>query len=436
MMRRSIPLLSIGAILLLLPLQNNAITIGSASSVQRQGFITFPSGDNNEIDGFVVLEEGFALQDAQTTCTFNGEFPVMTKIELNGGTLELKRDLTLGNVTTFTSFGDVTANSCKFELPASMDTLGSGANEVFTFKNVELILNSNITLNACVQFAGNSVIDGRGHVLDLSSTASLIVCDNTQLVLKNVRLEGINTTKVHCVDGTGVLKLQDMMWMQDGDFQFAQGAMLFMNHVDLIGSAVFAYQSQQVSTIMSGAHVECEFGMTFSYDPSSQAKNLLACADSTSVLALDGSTLYAGLGGMQLSGGKLLIKNNATITSEVQEIIQGNGETIVTDEGITFGTSSAGADCALIILNDMTLTCPQGTVNYKNVDAASCQMGNTYSTLHMASDTRLNVYELLNVRPGKISFGNNAILAYAPGKKVRGSVCPLGKLYRAYIPSA
>lgn len=94
-----------------------AVVIGSTSAVSVESFYTFPTGDDdNQIIGFAWLNSGFALQDALTTCTFGGVFPVSGTLNLNGGTLTLGQDLILHNIINMQGLGNIVGGGYAMDL--------------------------------------------------------------------------------------------------------------------------------------------------------------------------------------------------------------------------------------------------------------------------------------------------------------------------------
>ncbi len=73
--------------------------IGSDVSVSRQtrAFFKRITSSSNRMKGFSVFENGFVLENAQTTAQFDAFFPIRGDIVLNGGTLELLNDLEFKN---------------------------------------------------------------------------------------------------------------------------------------------------------------------------------------------------------------------------------------------------------------------------------------------------------------------------------------------------
>jgi hypothetical protein len=98
-----------------------AVIVGSKTSASAQTFTIFPSVDsNNTILGYTRFEDGFMLEGATTSCTYEGYMPISGTVHLNKGRLTLKRDLVLSGVPLFLTTGRIEANSFALELPKNL----------------------------------------------------------------------------------------------------------------------------------------------------------------------------------------------------------------------------------------------------------------------------------------------------------------------------
>jgi hypothetical protein len=415
------------------------VGIGSDTIPSREPFVIFPSVDtDNKIYSFAIMENGFALEDSATFCIFDSVFPVSKQLILNGGTLDLNHDLQLSSGAVFAHLGNIVGRSHSIELPSSLSDLGSPEDGLSLFEDTSLILNSTIQLRSEISFSGNCVIDGRGNTLNLGELGKILVSEDSHLLIKNVKLKGINGSKINCVTSTGTITLHNVEWTQDDDYVFTNGALQFDGDVTMRGSSIFAYQSGQKSTILSDSKMVLDTNFTFSYDPKlNTLKDLIQFIDSSSVLMLDGATLHTTVTGLELQKGTMVVKGDATISSEVliYTIPDQEHEEIV-DEGITFGSRNSADDFACIILGDAKLTLAQGSLNYKNVVASMFEMGNERSIVNLLPRTTLNVFENLALNKGKMVVGDRVIIARALGKYISGSLVPLGRLFNIHIPGA
>ena len=102
------------------------ITVGSDSTVSRQAHTLFLRADaDNEMNGFAYFEDGFELEDKNTSCTFDSFFPVGGFVQMHGGNLYLQKDLKFADGTILGSFGSVYGNGYSVELSESINTLTS-----------------------------------------------------------------------------------------------------------------------------------------------------------------------------------------------------------------------------------------------------------------------------------------------------------------------
>ena len=105
---------------------------GSETSISIEPFYTFLSADtDNTMLGFGWFKNGFALEDASTTCTFDSVFPVSGNIYLSGGALYLDSDLIFDEPTSFCTSGSIYANNHLLNLSSSVTGLGCDCNSQF-----------------------------------------------------------------------------------------------------------------------------------------------------------------------------------------------------------------------------------------------------------------------------------------------------------------
>jgi hypothetical protein len=110
-----------------------------------------------------------------------------------------------------------------------------------------------------------------------------------------------------------------------GDYTFSQGSLIFDNDVMVTGTCKFIYSSGMTSTINSQTQLLFDTGVTLSYAPSVPRRNLLAMVDQTSVLYLNGCSLFATRTGLQLSTGMLLLDGRTTMSSGARHTAEGIG---------------------------------------------------------------------------------------------------------------
>lgn len=85
----------------------HAATIGNPWTIEEHWLF---EGPVNKILAEALMGNGFTLQDTRTTCTFESYYPVSGVINLNGGTLDLSRDMIVDRRFFFGNGGNVFGN--------------------------------------------------------------------------------------------------------------------------------------------------------------------------------------------------------------------------------------------------------------------------------------------------------------------------------------
>lgn len=291
-------------------LSAQAHIVGSVSNCSRESFITFPAADNdNRITGFAWLSNGFELEDATTSCTFDAVYPISGTVNLHGGTLYLSEDLVLTNPMDLQGLGTIIGNHHKLMLCSSIQAL---PNDVKLFKDVQLYTSADIDFLSTVSFQGDCMVTTQGNVIDLSQ-GQMIVDSASQLELRGVRLEGVGNNNVQCVDDTSHLVLDNVLWCQVGDISFSHGDLLIQNLVTFIGSATFTYESAMTSTIDDESTWRFDGGIIFRVGRKNPDIEPMYFVDKESVVVLGECSMITTAGGLTLTRGRLEFEKNVII---------------------------------------------------------------------------------------------------------------------------
>lgn len=402
-----------------------ADVVGSDTSPSSEPFYLFPDAPvvANRIANYAWMQGGFGLQSAATNLLFDSVFPVSGVIALNNGTITLNRDLIMSNITTIESLGTIVGNGHTLSLSPTVTWLPA---QTATFSNIKLVLNSDVIVKGPLSFIGscvtNNMIQGNGHRLILDPDPGSLVVSGI-LTVQNVILEGIAGSNIQLLTDSSVLKLDNVTWIQDGDVTFTHGSLVVNNLVTMQGPWTFAYQTSQSSFINQNGILLLDDGFTFSYDPSSSLQNLLSFVDETSLLILNGATLHASVTGLQLTNGSLKVMSNSFFSSETQLV-----GTVTLDNGITLGDGNVLHDFMGAIAPQAQLKIVQGSLNYRNRDAASWIMGDSVSNIFFNPSSTLRLYETLHLGSGLAKFEDNTTLARVPAAILDGSITALGVL--------
>ncbi len=330
--------------------------VGSNTTPSVQGTTTFPSGDaTNEMRGFAAFTSGVTLTDVNTTCLFNDFFPIYGVINPNNGIFNLNKDLVLASNVTLSTGGKFNGNNFSLNLPDKVSSFAiTGAT---TLGNISLVLNSNVSLQSVLTFTNTSVVEGNGYILDLTNAAAkLAVGNSASVLLKNLIIGGGSAGKIFCTDNVSTISLENVTWILDANYSFTQGSLYINLGTIITGGKIFTYQSTKTSIINSNTTLFFDAGMTFSYDTT--ANNLLSFQDTTALLHLYETTLYANSNGLNLTKGSVVIDGTCPLIND--------GNSIATSIAIGDGALAAN-NIFLDILAESGFNITRGFFVNKNV---------------------------------------------------------------------
>lgn len=229
----------------------------------------------------------------------------------------------------------------------------------FIFDSLNLLFNSDVFFDqTTVRFKGSCAVDGRGHVLDLTSGSNIIIASGASLLLKDVTLKGVSGSRILLEDSVATLSLNNVEMLLDADFTFTQGHIDIIGDTKVTGTNVFTYKSAQVSIIASHARLLFGTGMTFKYDSPITSGNLFTLTDMTSILHLCETTLHSTTTGLRLTKGTLVVEGACPVLSDATVEI----------EGIFLGDGASAANNVHVkVLDESGLDLQSGYLVYKNV---------------------------------------------------------------------
>ncbi len=299
------------------PNQAFALSVGSNTVFSRQPIVTFPAaGTDNTMLGFAAFESGFRLQSSTTTCTYNDFYPIGGTVDMRGGRLYLSKDLVFNKSLNLTSSGSFFGSQYALEFdPAVTDLTLSPS---LTFDNMPIVLNTNTLIHGPWQFRGECKISGRGRRLTLRGNSSIVVRQEGSLILEDMVITGLKANNLRCLNDSAYIELRNCTLILDRLFTFSQGSLIFDCDVRITGSNTFAYTTGLSSTINSQATLFIDQGTTFSCASRRRERTLLSFTDESSLLYLNGCTLYSTRTGLQLATGIVAFDNQVTITSEAR----------------------------------------------------------------------------------------------------------------------
>lgn len=370
-------------------------------------------GQDNRVEGDLMLLDDLDVQDHTVTMTYAGTRRLDKNIRLKGSKMFLEEDIRFNDNKKILGPGTIVGNGRRI-IFGSTDFV---YDTPLYFDNASSVgINSNVTLSHVWTFSGSkNRITGKGFVLTFASGGKIIVERGSTLILDDIVLDGVTTDNMYCKDNAGTIQLKNTDWLQSTNYTFSVGALQIKDHVHMVGEDTFVYQSPMQTVINRNSTLFLDNGYTFSYDVAHGLKDRIMFSESTSRLHLNGSTLYVTATGMQLKNGKLLAENDSTIVIDNTAYAQQYG-------GLTIGNDQSNDDTVGIILNAATLRVQKGKLTYKNVGDASWNMRHPYSLLRFENGSTLQLDQAINVGQGRLQVVFGSTLSIAEGNQVIGSI--------------
>lgn len=336
---------------------------GSQTQLSVEPFYTFPASDTDNIMlGFGWFKNGFALEDATTTCSFDSVFPVSGDIYLNGGNLYLAGDLILRNMTSWCTSGNIYGDNYLVDFCSSVTGLGSvDQDQVFT--NAQISINSDLIVSGSVTFCGECMVDGNGKRILLGEDGCLLIDSRSTVTFKDIYIDGIAEGKICCLDDSSEITLDDVRWIQDGDYSFTKGSIRFFNNVDFAGSHTFFYQSCQTSTVDTHSFWNIFQGLRLSIGRSGglDSPEPLYFADATSVMKLENCCLSVTSSGMRLTRGLMILDRGVEMEVHSTD----------SSHGLIVGDGSLENDMEFRFHPGARVLFSKGHIVYDNIDPTS-----------------------------------------------------------------
>ncbi|MCX5921741.1 MAG: hypothetical protein NTX86_00190 [Candidatus Dependentiae bacterium] len=400
-----------------------AVVISSNSSVSLQPAITFPAADtDNMMLGFAWFKNGFTLEDATTTCSFDSVYPVSGTVNLNGGTLILDQDLIFHDITTLQSLGTVIGNGHFMNFCNSVVGFPSTTN---TFQDVNLFINNDFTITSSLLFQGNCIFNGNGNSLVIGENGYIVVAPGSTLQIENVTLQNVAGTNIQCADDTASIVFEEVSVVQSGDYTFSFGSMLFLNTVDWIGSYTFVYESSQTSTIASQSELSLSQGLLFfiGRHENNAAVDPLVFVDSSSILGLENCIFKVNEYGMQVTTGQIEVRRDVVIditsTTTDSALVLGDG---ITEHDIFFELFPASTITFLrgmLVFDVTSLNILESRASSATVIRSAESIFTILQSIVLSNVTiKEELGAVTNVAPGQTLLFNNVTMQLPTGSVV------------------
>lgn len=312
---------------------------GDGGVIQQQIIV---SGTGNIIEGSFVLQSDIVVQDSSTTLSVAVQSALNKNILMQGGALYLNDDILFADSASITGSGEIYSNGYRIVIGCHCY---AGTSTLQFVDDASIYLNGDVEFLGSWNMSGTCSINGQGHVLDLSHGGTLTIDANSTLILENIKLYGVHSGNIVLTNDTSTLQIDTVKCIQDGNYTFDKGSILFIGNSDFCGTYTFSYESSQTSTIAINSQWTISNDMTLKIGRKMAADSVepLAFVDGTSSLKCDESTVLIADYGAQFTKGRLIFAGESTLdimgTTTSTGMISGNGE--AKDDFVLFFDASA-----------------------------------------------------------------------------------------------
>lgn len=191
---------------------------------------------------------------------------------------------------------------------------------------------------------GKTVVEGNWHSIKLGETGRIVVGKNARITFKNVVIEDAHETNISCVDSSGTIAFENVIFKINDTYRFECGFIEWEAGMCLIkGEGTFVYASDQQSVVRNGVNLVFEQGGSFEYIPGKEKNNLFVLEGPQAMLSLLGCTLKVPYWGWQLTKGNIHCEGKnivaATIPDETGKLLLGD---FVSDQNNVHVSCSTG----------------------------------------------------------------------------------------------
>ncbi|MBY0353276.1 hypothetical protein K2W90_02825 [Candidatus Babeliales bacterium] len=386
---------------------NYSVTIGGMNAngpttiVTKEKKLTFGVYGTLTVDGIPLTYETMQFPD-QNNIRFNNE--AVNLKSLNGGVIRtirtdpvggysfnneivtLGRHIVLTEIKPMTITGNVTVigagnpigigqtpNPVIFINPNShlifketvllefgTSNVSLGANSSIEFGNrCKVELGKNCSATYSLTFRDSTVLKGFGYILDLGTTASIVLASTpgSSLTLADLTIKGIAGTNIRTMDRTGTFSIQNVNWVQEATYTMTMGHFDVLDNWVITGASPFIYNTDRISTIQNGGNMLFGEDTTLVYRPRTNNRQAISLLNSNSYLSFNNTSLVSSTTGLRLTKGTLVIDGVARFSNEAA---------VSLSQAIAFGDGVAANDLGIFIAPGSRLEVVSGIFSYEN----------------------------------------------------------------------
>jgi hypothetical protein len=234
--------------------------------------------------------------------------------------------------------------------------LEPGASVVFG-NNTHIDIENSQSLMRDWTFQQSAVVHGHGTQLDLD-VYTINALPSSILRFNNLSIAGLKAHNIDCHANSTNLIIENCVLGLSQNFSFTAGSITIQQDSKITGTNTFAYATNQPLIIDPFAQLQLH-NTKFSYQPSSDNRDLIVMSDKTSELYLNDSSLISTTTGLRLTTG--------TLIADGKNILINDGA-IRLSEGFAIGNQNPLYNLDIIIKPGASLNLQSGILDYQNVE--------------------------------------------------------------------
>lgn len=361
---------------------------GSSLSVSVESYFEFPENPllyANQMAEFGWFKNGFALENANTDCDFDSVFPVSGNVNLNGGNLTLNSDLIFADTTNLQGMGIFVGNNHRMHFCSSMTAIPDAG----TLQDVLFSFDHDVVVSSTLRLEGTVIINGNSHAIMFDANGCLFLASGAQVTFCDMEIEGIKNGKIVCEDDAVSIIISDTDLYLDADFSYTQGSIAFKDHVSMVGTATFSYESGYTSTVSAESELIFKDGACFRMGRKLATNFVepLYFEENSSLLSFDDADWIVTETGFHFTRGTISFDKNI----ELQ--VLGTSTT----NGIIIGDGTVNNDATIEYLPGVALTHRCGYLTYQNTVPDKLVSSSKESRLIRHEDSHIYVAESVQV---------------------------------------
>lgn len=306
----------------------------------------------NKLHGSGSMSGAIILGGPGSEIKLGLEGQILNNITLNYGKVTLDKDIELAGNKFFTGSGTVVLGVN--DLMLGNQVLNTNSVIYWDGNYGSVSLNAKLNLSSQWTFSNYCILNGKNHILDLTTGGTLFVERNSTLVLKDINVYGIQYENVECYDDSGLIILDNCIFTLVKDFHYNRGGCHVYNYVELHGEHDLYLDTNKTMSIFNHSTFALNKNITAKLRTinTDADKYPVWFEDDTSEFKADNSAFELGVKGAKFETGKMSIYGDVLMTMNSTD----------TSNGLHVGNGTYAGDFDMVFYPGATLTTQGGNV--------------------------------------------------------------------------